>query len=166
MTKLEAIQFCKNNPKAAAKIILMVEKLEKRIKELESKLNMNSTNSSKPPLSDNKFKNNNSKKIQLKQKRGTQKGHKGNNLKMVTTPDKTEILLLTHCKYCGNSLESADSIKEEKRQLFDLSKIKMEATEYQAHTKVCPNCYTQTKAVFPKNINATTQYTQTSFKFL
>jgi len=42
MTEQEAIEFCKNDPKSAAKIILMVERLEERIKELESKLNMNS----------------------------------------------------------------------------------------------------------------------------
>ena len=49
MTEQEAIEFCKNDPESAAKIILMVERLEERIKELEFKLNMNSTNSSKPP---------------------------------------------------------------------------------------------------------------------
>ena len=41
MTKQEAIDFCKNNPESAAKTILMVDKLEQRIKELESRLNMN-----------------------------------------------------------------------------------------------------------------------------
>jgi len=55
MTEQEAIEFCKNDPESAAKIILMVERLEERIKELESKLNMNSTNSSKPPSTDNKL---------------------------------------------------------------------------------------------------------------
>ena len=55
MTEQEAIDFCKNNPEAAAKIILMVEKLEERIKELEARLNMNSSNSSKPPSTDNKL---------------------------------------------------------------------------------------------------------------
>ena len=55
MTEQEAIEFCKNNPESAAKIILMVEKLEKKIKELETKLNMNSKNSSKPPPTDNKL---------------------------------------------------------------------------------------------------------------
>jgi hypothetical protein len=55
MTEQEAIEFCKTQPEAAAKIILMVEKLEARIKELEEKLGMNSSNSSKPPSSDNKL---------------------------------------------------------------------------------------------------------------
>jgi len=63
MTKKEAIDFCKNNPEAAAEIILMVEELkkiivaqEKRIKKLETKLNMNSKNSSKPLSSNNQLK--------------------------------------------------------------------------------------------------------------
>ena len=34
MTEQEAIEFCKNDPESAAKIILMVEVLEKKIKEL------------------------------------------------------------------------------------------------------------------------------------
>ena len=36
----------------------MVDKLEHRIKELESRLNMNSSNSSKPPSTDDKLKTN------------------------------------------------------------------------------------------------------------
>ena len=56
MTEQEAIEFCKNDPESAAKIILMVERLEERIKELEFKLNMNSTNSSKPPSTDKEQK--------------------------------------------------------------------------------------------------------------
>ena len=67
MTEQEAIDFCKNNPEAAAKIILMVEKLEERIKELEARLNMNSSNSSKPPSTDNKLtkEKNKNKKTKL-----------------------------------------------------------------------------------------------------
>jgi hypothetical protein len=40
MTEKEAIAFCKSDPEAAAKIILMVGQLEQRIKELEAKCNM------------------------------------------------------------------------------------------------------------------------------
>ena len=159
MTEQEAIEFCKNDPESAAKIILMVERLEKRIKELEFKLNMNSTNSSKPPSTDNKL----TKKKKLsnstsKKKRGAQAGHKGKSLKMVATPDKTELLLPISCSCCGSSLEDIDSLKYEKRQLFDLPDIKMQVTEYQAYTKKCPYCHMQNKAKFPNNIKATLQY--------
>ena len=78
MTEQEAIDFCKNNPESAAKIILMVDKLEQRIKELESRLNRNSSNSSKPPSTDDKLTT--TKKpitSKSKKKRGAQSGHKG-----------------------------------------------------------------------------------------
>ena len=146
----------------------MVERLEERIKELEAQLGMNSTNSSKPPSTDNKLKKSDKikRKTEQNRKRGAQNGHKGSNLKMVATPDKVQVLLPTHCKCCGNSLESVDSLKEEKRQLFDLPEIKMEVTEYRAHTKECPHCHTQTKAAFPKKINATTQYGENLKSFI
>ena len=159
MTEQEAIKFCKNDPKSAAKIIMMVERLEERIKELEARLNMDSTNSSKPPSTDNKLtKVKKPSSFSSKKKRGAQAGHKGKNLKIVAIPDKIELLLPTNCSYCNNLLKSEDSLKYEKRQLFDLPTIKMQVTEYQAHTIECKKCHTINKAEFPKNINATTQY--------
>ena len=90
MTEQEAMNFCKNDPEAAAKIILMVEKLEKRIKELENQLATDSTNSSKPPSTDNKLKK---KKKSLDKnsdnKRGAQTGHKGHHLKFSSNPDSS-----------------------------------------------------------------------------
>jgi transposase len=77
MTEQEAIELCKNDPKAAAKIIIMVEKLQElvalqeiRIKELEERLNMNSSNSSKPPSTDNKLKKDKKGTTSSKKKRG------------------------------------------------------------------------------------------------
>jgi len=167
MTEKEAIELCKNDPESAAKIIIMVERLQElvalqdiRIKELEEKLGMNSKNSSKPPSSDNKLNKDNSKKksTSSNKKRGAQKGHKGNTLKISATPDKTEHLMPTTCSCCGKSLENCDSLKTEKRQLFDLPKIEMYITEYQAHTKECPYCHTLNKAEFPPEIKSSTQY--------
>jgi transposase len=159
MTEQEAIKFCKNDPESAAKIIMMVERLEERIKELEARLNMDSTNSSKPPSTDNKLtKVKKPSSFNSKKKRGAQAGHKGKNLKIVAIPDKIELLLPTNCSYCNNLLKSEDSLKYEKRQLFDLPTIKMQVTEYQAHTIECKKCHTVNKAEFPENINATTQY--------
>ena len=167
MTELEAIEFCKNNPPhVVAKIILMVDELRQtiatqdiKIKELEARLNMNSTNSSKPPSSDNKFtKTKKPSNIKLKRKRGAQAGHKGKNLKIVASPDKIEILRPVTCSCCGSSLKDIDSLEHEKRQLFDLPVIKMQVTEYQAHSIECERCHTVNKAKFPDNINATTQY--------
>ena len=159
MTEQEAIEFCKNDPESVAKIILMVDKLEKRIKELESKLGMNSTNSSKPPSTDNKLtKPKKPSSSKSNKKRGAQVGHIGKNLRIVATPDNTKILLPTQCTCCNSSLKDIDSLKFEKRQLFDLPDIKMQVTEYRACSVECKECHTINKASFPRNINATTQY--------
>ena len=165
MTEQEAIELCKNDPKAAAKIIIMVEKLQElvalqeiRIKELEERLNMNSSNSSKPPSTDNKLKKDKKGTTSSKKKRGAQKGHKGNTLKMSAAPNKVEHLEPMKCECCGKSLKKCDSLKIERRQLFDLPKIEMYITEYQAHTKRCPHCHTLNKAEFPVDINSSAQY--------
>jgi len=158
MTEQEAIDFCKNEPEAAAKIILMVEKLAARVKELEEKLSLNSNNSSKPPSTDNKLQKRKKTASSAKKKRGAQIGRSGTNLKLVATPDEIQPLHPSHCKTCQHSLEDEVSVKIEKRQLFDLPIIKMEVIEYQAHTKICPCCHGRTKASFPDKINATTQY--------
>ena len=159
MTEQEAIDFCKNDPESAAKIILMVDKLEQRIKDLEARLNMDSTNSSKPPSTDNKLtKKKKPSNSTSKKKRGAQAGHKGKSLKIVASPDEIEVLLPTSCSCCGNSLSDIDSLKHEKRQLFDLPEVKMNVTEYQAHSLECKECHTINKAKFPENIKAVTQY--------
>jgi hypothetical protein len=156
MTEQEAIEFCKNDPKSAAKIILMVEDLKKiiitqkkkieeleiiikeqdiRIKELEAKLNKNSSNSSKPPSSDNKLKiskkNNNNKKKMSNKKRGGQSGRAGKNLKMVEYPDKTVKIKPTLCNCCNRDISSEKSQELSKRQVFDIPSIKIEITEFQ-----------------------------------
>ena len=68
------------------------------------------------------------------------------------------MLLPTECSCCNKSLKNIDSLKFEKRQLFDLPDVKMQVTEYQAHTIECNKCHAINKAEFPANINATTQY--------
>jgi len=168
MTNQEAIEFCKTNPQSAAQIILRVEQLEalvvaqkEQIKKLESQLNMNSKNSSKPPSTDNKLKKDKKdKKKQAfsKNKRGGQKGHKGHTLKISQTPDKVEHLIPTECSCCGKSLENSKSINVEKRQVFDIPPVKIQVTEYQAHTKECPHCHAHNKAKFPENVKSPVQY--------
>ncbi len=168
MILAEAIDFCKNNPEAAAIILLKIEKLEEmvqqqsaEIKRLNDIISKNSNNSSKPPSSDNIFtkekKELNCKERKKKRKRGGQSGHKGNNLKMVPNPDSTQLLSSTTCQ-CGCNLKDVLSSNVVKRQLFDLPKIEMEVTEYEQHTKVCPECKSINKPPFPDNLNANVQY--------
>lgn len=159
MTREEAIDFCKNNPEAAAEIILIVDKLEQRIKDLEAKLGLNSSNSSKPPSSDHKLTK--EKKLptpKRKLKRGGQQGHKGKTLKMSSNPHKVKTISPNSCSCCGHSLSGDNPIKIEKRQLYDLPSIEMEITEYQSHSKICSYCNSLNKPSFPEYIKAPVQY--------
>jgi len=45
-----------------------------------------------------------------------------------------------------------------KRQCFDIPPVKIEVTEHQAEIKVCPHCYHQTVAKFPKDVVAPAYY--------
>ncbi|MBL0708137.1 MAG: IS66 family transposase [Sulfurimonas sp.] len=140
-------------------VVAKFMEFDARLKRLEEIIGMNSTNSSKPPSTDNKLtKKKKQSTSSSKKKRGAQAGHKGKNLKIVATPDTTEILLPSTCSCCNGSLKNIDSSKFEKRQLFDLPSVKMQVAEYQAHSIECKECHTLNKAEFPENINATTQY--------
>lgn len=158
MTEQEAIEFCKNNPEAAAKIILMVERLEARIKELEEKLNMNSSNSSKPPSSDNKLTKKKATQKSSEGKRGGQIGHKGSHLKKVEIADKVVSLKSKVCGHCHKDIADIPSHKIEKRQLFDIPPMNIEVTEYQSHKVCCPYCQKINQEAFPEQVKATTQY--------
>ena len=89
----------RSNPDAVVDLILA---LERRIEELEARLNMNSRNSSKPPSSDGYNKP--APKSQRKKsglKSGGQPGHPGKTPKQVNTPDKIETITLQRCPDTG-----------------------------------------------------------------
>jgi len=158
MKKAEAEAIYDLGKEAVVEILL---KMDARITTLETKLGLNSNNSSKPPSTDSPFipkakkdaTTNNSKR-----KSGGQKGHEGNNLKMVEHPDKIIISSVKVCDNCGVSLENAIPSLVSSRQVFDIPVLKMEVTEYQVHTTRCPCCKTTNKGSFPEDITAPTQY--------
>ena len=45
-----------------------------------------------------------------------------------------------------------------KRQVFDLSTLIIQVTEYPALIKVCPNCHYKNEGQFPKHVTQPTQY--------
>jgi len=93
---------------------------------LANRLNLNSTNSSKPPSSDpNRKKRPNSK---TGKKPGGQKGHVGTTLKKVDDPDKVEVIKVDRSKLPAGRYRQVDF---ESRQVFDID-ISRVVTEYRA----------------------------------
>ena len=118
---------------------------------LANRLNLNSTNSSKPPSSDlNKKKRN---KRKTGKKAGGQKGHTGTTLKKVDDPDKVKVIKVDRRKIPPGDYKH---VGFETRQVFDID-ISRVITEYQA--QILENdkgqCFT---ASFPAGVTKAVQY--------
>jgi transposase len=133
------------------------EHLKARISELERQLGQNSNNSSKPPSSDG-FKKKPKSLRPTGGKTGGQPGHKGHKLKMTDTPDEVIVHSVCKCEHCHASLVDERVLDYEHRQVFDLPRIRLWATEHQAEIKECPRCERQSRAAFPENVKVQAQY--------
>jgi hypothetical protein len=108
-------------------IVTLTAPLEARVAELEKRLNMNSSNSSKPPSSDGlKRKTKSQRPKNTGRKPGGQPGHIGQTLQQNPTPDISQSISLDRCPDCDSDLRDEPVDSEEKRQVFDLPPIAME----------------------------------------
>ena len=163
LTRNKLIKACSTDPEQVADLVLQlldrIDMLETRIKDLETRLNQDSHNSSLPPSSD-KFNKRYPENLHPKSKRspGGQKGHQGSTLKRVKNVD----VILDHhvheCSHCGTSLSDVQSTSYRARQVFDLPVITMVVTEHRAEVKTCPCCCQKSHARFPDGITQAVQY--------
>lgn len=132
-----------------------------RITELERRLGLNSTNSSKPPSSDGLKKpvRVSSLRERSGKKPGGQKGHPGETLCRTETPDAIIDHYPPACDRCGAALSEAMATGHVARQEFDLPEPRpLVVTEHRAHTCRCAACGAQTRARFPDWVTAPVQY--------
>jgi transposase len=135
-----------------------VAQLTARVAELETRLGMNSANSSKPPSSDGYSKPNpKSLRPRSGRKPGGQKGHVGTNLRQVSEPDAVEVHSPKHCT-CGYCLDGAPVDHVERRQVVDLPKKLSHVTEHQLVAKKCPRCGSMVRAAAPPEAPGPVQY--------
>ncbi len=139
-----------------------VQALTQRVEELESRLNQNSRNSSKPPSTDGLAKppcKPKSLRKKGERKSGGQKNHEPHRLEQVEHPDHTIEIAVTGCDCSADiDLSQIPVLGYERRQLFEIPEPKIEVTEYRAEIKCCPCCGKGIKADFPDGVNAHTQY--------
>ena len=125
---------------------------------LQTMLNKNSSNSSKPPGSDG-FKK---KPVSLRGKSGRssggQKGHPGQTLQKSNRPDNIVVHTVEECGNCLASLQAVAAAGFSDRQVFDIPPLKIHVTEHRAEFKICPDCAAKTEALFPKGVGQPVQY--------
>lgn len=153
---MKEIELLKEIIRKQAEEILL---LKARIAELERRLGLNSTNSSKPPAAEGlaKLPRTRSTRSKSKKPSGGQLGHKGHTLEQVSVPDHVIVHNVSVCSVCGLSLEEHNVTHQSKRQVFDIPEPKIDVTEHQAITKICTCGYVNT-AVFPKEAVAPACY--------
>ena len=131
--------------------------LQEAVKQMQSRLNMSSRNSSKPPSSDglNKPAPKSLRVAGEKPTRG-QKGHPGSALCQATQPDKIVVHgVPDQCQACQRSLPFA--FVGETRQVFDLPSLQFEVIEHHAMQAIC-SCGNVHTGEFPVVVNAGVQY--------
>jgi transposase len=129
----------------------------KQIAQLQSRLNMNSRNSSKPPSSDGLNKPApKSLRVAGQNPTGGQKGHPGRTLSQAAEPDKVVVHSVPdQCQACQRKLPFA--YVSETRQVFDLPVLQFEVTEHHAMQAICSCGHVHT-AQFPAGVRSAVQY--------
>ena len=141
--------------------LLEYDEENERLKRKIAQLKKNSTDSSKPPSSDNpqdknqqpKTDNDNNKK----RKPGGQPGHKGSMRELIPVEEADDVLHYypEKCENCGKALpqdETANEVGEPFRwQVAEIEPIKPIITEHQGHTTLC-ECGCQTSASLPAEV--------------
>lgn len=141
-------------------ILVMQEQiatLNKMAEQLQSRLNMNSRNSSKPPSSDGLNKPApKSLRVAGQRPTGGQKGHPGSTLRQAIKADTIVVHdIPDQCQACQSKLCFA--YVGETRQVFDLPALQFEVTEHHAMQAIC-TCGKVHTGEFPVGVNASVQY--------
>jgi transposase len=135
----------------SAAIKSIVEILILIITLLTNRLNLNSTNSSKPPSSDpNREKQ---PKRKTGKKPGGQNGHVGTTLKKVDDPDEIEVIKVDRSRLPAGQYRQ---VGFESRQVFDID-ISRHVTEYRAQI-LEDDKGNQFVATFPEGVTKAVQY--------
>ena len=136
-----------------------IAELERRIGDLEARLNTNSTNSSVPPSANPLDAPKPVKKKKSKRRRGGQPGHPP-HLKRPLPPERVDEVVIfrpARCGHCHADLPTTPTPADPEPTRFqtvEVPPIASVVTEYQGHACTCPACGEVTRAVIPPGIRA------------
>ncbi|MGJ5206847.1 IS66 family transposase [Bradyrhizobium sp. HKCCYLR20261] len=133
-----------------------------RVADLERRLGLDSSNSSKPPSSDGPGqgpRRTRSLRERGVRKPGGQPGHPGKHLKRSEQVDHTIIHRPATCGHCQAALGEEPLDLVDRRQVFDLPAPRpLLVTEHQRYRCRCSGCGAVTTGSFPPEVRAPVQY--------
>lgn len=137
---------------------ILILTLLARLEALESKVNKNSSNSSKPPSSDGLAKKTSSLRESSGKAPGGQAGRKGSTLKQALQPtERIDHPLPGHCERCQHELPLQDALVAERRQVFDVPVATFDVVEHRTLSVRC-QCGQLHTSAFPARVTEPVQY--------
>jgi transposase len=123
-----------------------LKELEEQLNQAKTRMNKNSTNSDKPPSTDNPYRQR-AKKAQKKGRPGAKVGHQGHRAKL-SEPTKTVPLFPDKCQCSSETFTDCEPFYT--HQEIELPEIQMEITHFILHKGQCADCGRRAKAVLPR----------------
>src|SRR5262249_42998907 len=142
-----------------AALQMRIAHLERRLQELQARLDTNASNSSLPPSSNPPAAPPPVVKKPTGRPTGGQKGHQAHQ-RLPLPPERLQHvipLLPTHCEDCQAPLPQQPSAGDPEpvwHQFAELPKVSAVVTEFQGHARTCPDCGHVTRAAIPAEIRA------------
>jgi len=141
------------SPEAQAAVSALVLSFERRIADLEERINKNSTNSSRPPSSDPPSVKRRPPAPASGKKRGGQPGHRRQARPLVPPEQLRQVIDCKppECRWCHQPLHGDDP-EPIRHQVAELPPVQPTVDEYRLHRLVCPRCRTSTCATLPPGV--------------
>jgi transposase len=140
-------------PEAQAAIRALLTTLERRIADLEERVNKNSTNSSKPPSSDPPSVKRRPPATASGKKPGGQPGHRHHPRALVPPERLRQVIRCKpqQCRRCGHELHGDDP-EPIRHQVAEVPPVRPVVDEYRLHRLECPRCHRSTCAALPPGV--------------
>lgn len=132
----------------------LLEEFQRRVEELERRLNQNSRNSSRPPSSDPPSAPPRAGKEPTGRSPGAQPGHPGHG-RYLLPPEKVNQIVVVKpksCRKCGRSLNGEDA-NPLRHQVSEIPPFAIQTTEYQLNRLQCPCCGETTLGELPGGVS-------------